>query len=138
MQVTNARDVVQEYLDAFSARDLSRCVEMYCEDASLFFPPATYEGKEAVKDWHEARFLADARLVRLDNITVSGDTITVQGSITSKKLKVWRITSITGRAIFQVRDGKIANLRFDLKAWNSFLGHSTATEVFHKKRNQDT
>ena len=138
MQVTNAQDVVQEYLEAFSERALARCVDMYSDDALVFFPPVTYEGKQAVKDWHEARFLADARLVRMDNMTVNGDTVVIQGSITSKKLKVWRIPSVSGRAIFQVREGKIASLRFDLKAWNSFLGRSTSTEAFRTKRTQDT
>lgn len=131
MQETDPKDLIQSYLDAFAARDLARCVEFYSDDAKIYFPPATYQGRQSLESWHQGRFDANAQLIRLDGIAVNGDVVTVQGAISSKRLKAWRLGSLSGRAAFKLHDGKIVELRFEMPSWNSFLGRGAPTdEVF--------
>lgn len=118
MQATDVQDVVRDYLDAFGARDLDRCVAMFGEGAVLHFPPTTYQGQKALEDWHRARFDANLQIVRVDEVSADGDTVTVDGVITSKRLKTWRIGNLSGRATFQIHDGKIADARFSPRTDN--------------------
>ncbi len=137
MQTLNAQDVVQSYLDAFGAQDLARCVDLFCDDATLFAPPVTYQGKQALEDWHRARFNANARIVRIDDVSAQDDVVTVQGAITSKRLKAWRINTLAGRATFKMRGDKIADVRFEPAGWKHFLGGASQLGVFRTQRDQD-
>lgn len=128
MQTADPKVIVQSYLDAFSARDLPRCVEFYSDDAKIHFPPTSYQGREPVTSWHKGRFDANAQLARIDNIAADGEVVTVQGAITSKRLKAWRIGQLAGRALFTVRDSKITELRFEMPGWSSLLGRGAPTE----------
>lgn len=114
MQTVGARDIVTQYIDAFNAQDLQRCVDLYDEQASLEFGPATYQGRKNLESWHRTRFGANLRLVRVDDISDDGDTIVIDAVITSSRLKALRIGTLAGRATFQVRDGKIVDARFGL------------------------
>ena len=118
MQTLSAQEVVQSYLDAFTARDLARCLEHFSGDAKVEFVTATYQGKGPLEEWHTARFGANAQVVRIDDIKTDGDIVTINGVVTSKRLKAWRITNLSGKAIFQVRDGKIAGVKFGLRNYN--------------------
>lgn len=118
MQATDVRDVVRDYLDAFGARDLDRCVSLFGENGVLHFPPTTYQGKKALEDWHRARFDANLQIVRVDEVCADGATVTVDGVITSKRLKTWRIGNLSGRATFQIQDGKIVDARFSPRTDN--------------------
>ena len=118
----SVQDVIQQYIDAFTARDLKRCVEMYDAEGVIRFPPATYRGKKALEDWHKARFAANLQLVRVDDMTVTGDKVTVDGVVTSNRLRAWRIGDLAGSATFEVRDGKIAHVQFGPRDHNLLEG----------------
>lgn len=124
MQTANAQDVVQSYIDAFAARDLLRCVDLYDEQATLTAGPARHQGKKELEEWHQARFDADLHVVRIDDIFSDGDSVTVEGVVTSNRLKAWRVGTLSGRAKFQIREGKIASLELGMRAYNPL-------ELFH-------
>ena len=118
MDTADAPDIVKEYLEAFEARDLERCMALYDEGATLEFGPGTYQGREQLEEWHEARFAAELKILHIDDVKVEGNTITVQAIITSKRLKLWHLNQTKASAKFQVRDGKIADLRFAARLGN--------------------
>ncbi len=118
MQDNAIQAVVQDYVDAFSARNLQRCVDLYGEQATLEYGAASYQGKKVLEDWHKERFANDLQIVSINDVTVDGDTVTVEGVITSKRLKAWRIGKLSGRATFLVRDGKIVNVHMSPRTDN--------------------
>jgi uncharacterized protein (TIGR02246 family) len=118
MQEVSVQDVVKEYMAAFEARDLDRCLSFFNDDATLEFVTATYHGKTQLAEWHNTRFSADVKITNLDDIKVDGEVVTINGVITSKRLKAWRINHLSGKAIFRVRNGKISELKFGLRNYN--------------------
>jgi ketosteroid isomerase-like protein len=101
--------LAEAYLDAFHKRDLERCVDFFSDDAAIDFNMTAYKGRQAIVDWHKDRFEADLKMLRLNSITVKGDTVTVDGVATSKRLVAWKAKSIAGRVTMRFVDGKIKN-----------------------------
>jgi ketosteroid isomerase-like protein len=99
--------LAEAYLDAFHKRDLERCVDFFSDDATIDFNMTAYNGRQAIVDWHKDRFEADLKMLRLNNISVKGDTVTVDGVATSKRLVAWKAKSIAGRVTMRFVDGKI-------------------------------
>ena len=110
--------LAEAYLDAFHKRDLERCVEFFSEDATIDFNMTAYKGRQAVIDWHKDRFEADLKMLRLNNITVKGDTVTVDGVATSKRLVAWKAKSIAGRVTMRFVDGKIKSGKLSARMTN--------------------
>jgi hypothetical protein len=104
---TDLKAVAQAYLEAFDARDLERCLGFFSDDATIDFNKTNYNGLQAITDWHKDRFAADLRLVRLNNISVNGDTVVVDAVASSKRLAAWKVKSISGRVTLRFVDGKI-------------------------------
>jgi ketosteroid isomerase-like protein len=99
--------LTRQYLDAFEARDLERCVGFFHEDATIDFQNTIYRGRKGIEDWHKDRFAANLKMIRLDSITVNGDTVLVDGAAASKRLAAWKISSLNGRITIRFEDGKI-------------------------------
>ncbi len=106
--------MVQDYLKAFDQRDLDRCLDFFDENGTVNFAASVFQGREAIKEWHEARFEADMRIARVDTISVEGDKVVVEGVITSNKLKAWQLDSLDGKVTILHRDGKAVEASFDL------------------------
>lgn len=104
---TDLKALAEAYLDAFHKRDLERCVDFFTDDATIDFNMTAYNGRQAVIDWHKERFEADLKMLRLNSISVKGDTVTVDGVATSKRLVAWKAKSIAGRVTLRFADGKI-------------------------------
>ena len=100
------RGLVEGYRDAFVRGDLDGCVSFFAEDATLRFLFGTYAGHEAIREWHEARFEADVKLLRIEQIAVSGDTVTAQVVASSRRLRVFRMDEVKGTMSFTVANGK--------------------------------
>ena len=101
--------LAQASLDAFDAQDLDRCLGFFSDDATIDFNKTVYNGRQAVADWHKDRFAANLKLVRLNNISVKGDTVVVDAVASSKRLAAWKLKSISGRVTMRFADGKITN-----------------------------
>jgi len=123
-QETDPRTVAEAYLQAFDGKDLARCLDFYDADATLFFGPGgVFRGKTSIEQWHKDRFAADFRLLSVGEIEVNGDTVTIQGVATSRKLRAFKINTLGGKGTFVIRAGKIAKAQFEGR-----LGASTSIE----------
>ena len=115
MQQTDIQATTMAYLDAFEARDLARCLDFYADDATLIFQTGHYEGKEAIERWHRDRFAADLRLVHLDGISVRGDSVKIDATATSNRLRAWKVPSIHGTVTLTFDNGKIKEAMFGVR-----------------------
>jgi|ERR1017187_2238926 hypothetical protein len=106
--------VLDGYLEAFRMRDLSRCTEFYAEGAILEFGGTYCRDRPCLERWHRERFASNLALLRIDNVFVNGNVVTVEGVVNSDRLETWGVAPLPGRAIFSIRDGKIAEARFGL------------------------
>ena len=104
---TDLKTLAQAYLDAFHARDMERCLAFFADDATVDFNKTMYSGKQGITDWHKDRFEADLKMIKMNSITVNGDTVVVDGSVTSKRLAAWRLKSLSGRVTMKFENGKI-------------------------------
>jgi len=104
---TDLKALTEAYLDAFHKRELERCVDFFSDDATIDFNMTAYKGRQAIVDWHKDRFEADLKMLRLNNISVKGDTVVVDAVATSKRLVAWKAKSIAGRITMRFADGKI-------------------------------
>ena len=111
MTATNV-PLLDAYLEAFRARDLERCIQCYAEGALLEFAGSSCRDRQALENWHRDRFLANVAVLRIDGVAADGAVVTVDGTVTSDRLKTWRISALPARAKFVLRDGKIAEARF--------------------------
>jgi len=124
-EIEDPQKVVEAYLQAFEARDLSRCVEFYDEEGLLIFgPPAfglgRFRGKEAIEQWHKDRFAGGMRVVKVEDIQVNSDTVTVKAVASSPVLKAIQLDDFRGTASFIIRQGKIKEVRLGLRTGYRF------------------
>ncbi len=120
--MTDPRDVIGAYLQAFDQRDLPRCMEFFAEDAAINFATGVYRGKQAIEEWHKDRFAAEFQVVRVDDVRAQGDAVMVDAVITSKVVKMWRFKSVSGTATFLFHEGKIKDAKFGLRTTIPFEG----------------
>ncbi len=112
--------VVRGYLQAFSDRDIARSVDYYADDATVSFMTGVFKGRKAIEEWHKERFAANLQITKLGQIKASGQTVTVDATITSDRLKQWKITTIAGKATFKVQQGKIKETKLNPRLANPF------------------
>jgi hypothetical protein len=107
--------VLDEYLEAFRLRDVSRCVAFYAEGAILEFGGTYCRDRPCLEKWHRERFASNLSVLQIGNAAVNGGIVTVDGVVSSDRLATWGVAPISGQATFNIRDGKIAEARFGLK-----------------------
>jgi len=107
--------VLEEYLEAFLARELMRCVDLYAEGAVLEFATTQCRNRPELEKWHRERFSANLELVQIEQARVEGAEVILEGVVTSDRLKAWRIGTLPVRAKFAFRGDKIASARFGLR-----------------------
>jgi ketosteroid isomerase-like protein len=115
----NLEETIKDYLDAFDARDLSRCVGFYADDAVIHFMSGIYNARPAIEEWHRDRFAANARILSVDGIQVSGDKVAVDIVMTSDRFQAWKVDSISARMNYEFQNGKITEARYGLRATSS-------------------
>jgi ketosteroid isomerase-like protein len=104
--------LTRAYLDAFEARDLERCLAFYTDEARIDFQMGVFQGRNGIEDWHRDRFAANLRLVRIESISVKGDTVIVEAIAASDRLTAWKIKSLSGRMTLRFGGGRIVEARF--------------------------
>src|SRR5579862_2153347 len=114
------KELAQAYLDAFHAQDMERCMEFFTDDSSVDFNMTVYTGRKAIADWHKDRFAANLKMVKMNSITVDGDTVTVDGAVSSKRLSAWRVKALSGRVTMRFEGGKIKHGKLAPRMTNPF------------------
>ena len=87
---------------------------------AMDFNKTMYTGRQGITDWHKDRFAADLKLVKKNSITVDGDTVTVDGAVSSKRLSAWRVKALSGRVTMRFENGKIKNGKLSPRMTNPF------------------
>lgn len=103
---------VKEYLEAFHARDLDRCMASFAGDAIIHFHTSTFSGRDELAGWHQERFEADLRMERMEAMSTEGDTVTIEASATSKRLRAWKLNTVSGIMTVRFAQDRIQELRF--------------------------
>lgn len=103
---------VKEYLDAFHKHDMDRCMAAFAGNAVIHFHTSTFSGHAELLEWHKERFDADLRMERMEAISTEGDTVTVEASATSKRLRAWKLNTVSGIMTVRFANGLIQELRF--------------------------
>jgi hypothetical protein len=111
---TDLETQARAYLKAFEARDVDQCMTFYDDNASLSFVQSAYKGKEQIQEWHNARFAADLRIVRLEKLTVDGNTVVLAAVVTSQRIKAWKLNTIRGTVTTMFEGSKIKDLKFEM------------------------
>lgn len=118
MTETNPKAIVETYLATFERHDADGCTSAFTSDAKISWLGGTYQGPEAIKQWHEDRFAANLKIIRRDDMQVQGNTVTADMVVTSDRLKTWRLSELGGRATLTLRDGKVEHAKFGLRFSN--------------------
>jgi uncharacterized protein (TIGR02246 family) len=113
---------IEAYLQAVAERDLARCMDLYAEDATLVFVNNRFQGRPAIEQWHKDRFANEFAVVKVHAIRPAGETAVLDATITSKRLRAWRIDTLSGRATLQFQGGKIKEIKMGLRPHNPFEG----------------
>ena len=85
------------------------------------FEDALYRGKQAIEEWHKERFVADLRVLDIEEVRPEGNEVIVTLIVASKNLKVWNINRLNGTIAFLFHEGKIQEARFSLGMHNPEL-----------------
>jgi len=107
--------MVKDYVEAFEARDLSRCLNFFHDDAELHFATGRFSGKKAIEQWHNDRFKGGMRLVEIEDIEVKDDTVIMHAVVTSPKLKLVRIDNFRGTGTFVIDQDKFKEVKMGLR-----------------------
>lgn len=121
-QDTGPQAVVEAYLEAFRERDLSRCLDFYADDAEIHFMDGVFKGKQAIEEWHRDRFAAELELVKVGKLRTEGGRVTSDVTVTSTRLRAWKIDKLAGKATVLVEQGKIKETRLSPRAYNPLEG----------------
>ncbi len=105
---------IQSYLEAFTQRDVARCMEFFGEDSTVHFAMGVYSGTSSIMEWHRARFDADLKVVQLESMAVDADQVVVEALVASKRLRALRINSIRVKGTFDFIDHRIREANFTL------------------------
>ena len=111
--------VIQSYIEAIRSGDLEKCMEFYADDAVLYFMTGVFRGKKSIEDWHRDRFKANFEIVKVDGIRSKADVVTLDASVTSSRLKTWKINRLGSRANFKMDQGKIREAKFAPRIQNA-------------------
>ena len=122
MHESDVQTIVRTYLQALDARDLSRCVDFFTDDATIEFQSGIFQGKQAIEEWHKMRFAVDFRVISIDGMRTQGDLVIVDAVATSKRLKAWKIKKLSGRVTLLLQHGKIRNAKFGIRMTNPLEG----------------
>lgn len=121
MQAENSlQEVVNNYLEAFEARDLTRCLAFFNDDAVLYFTTGRFPGKKAIEQWHQDRFKGGMRIKEIEEVEIQDNTVVVHAVATSPKLKLVRIDDLRGTASFVINQGKFSEVRMGLRRGYTF------------------
>ena len=116
------RTVVEGYLQALGQRDVERCLSYFAEDATIYFQSGVFNGRKAIEDWHRDRFAVNFQVTDVSEMKVDGDTVVVEASIASDRLRAWKINKLAGKATLRLQQDRITEARLAPRTYNPFEG----------------
>ena len=117
---TDSRALIEKYIQAFEARNVAACLECFSENATLDFQGTLYTGRADIENWHNERFAANLRILRMESVTLNGDTATVDVEISSDRLAAWKVKALKGRITIRLEDGRFKEGKLAARMTNLF------------------
>jgi hypothetical protein len=74
----------------------------------------------ALPSWHADRFAANLKMIEMNSMTVEGDTVIVDGAVSSKPLATWRLKALSGRVTMCFENGEIKQGKPSPRTTNPF------------------
>jgi hypothetical protein len=108
------------YMAAFDERDVEKCLAFFADDAVVHFQDVEYQGRDALREWHNERFAANLRLSKIDNVRVKGETVTVDAVASSDRLAAWKIKSLKSRIEAKFAGDLIEEVKLTARMTNMF------------------
>ncbi len=121
MRESELEGTIREYMKAFESRDLARCLEFYSENATIHFQDTRYRGRQAIEEWHNDRFLADLKILDIEDVRVEENEVILDVVVASETLKEWTIDRLNGSISFHFQQDRIDEAKFSLRAHNPEL-----------------
>lgn len=118
MEQVETRELVDGYLKAFESRDIESCLGFFDSDARVEWMMGTYSGRESIEEWHKDRFAAGLKILKVNGVNVQDSVVTLDVTVTSKRLSAWRMPSLGGRVTVELENGKIHRTKFAAKSIN--------------------
>lgn len=116
------RAAVEGYLQALSQRNLEGCLSYFAEDATIYFQAGVFSGRKAIEDWHRDRFAVSFQVLDVSDMKIDGDTVVVDASITSDRVRAWKINKLAGKATLRFEQDRIKEARLAPRTYNPFEG----------------
>lgn len=118
MEQENTRELIDSYLKAFESQDVESCLAFFDSDAKVEWMMGTYAGKASIEEWHKDRFAAGLKILRVNGVKIQDSLVTIDVTVTSKRLSAWRMPSLGGRVTVELANGKIQRTKFAAKSIN--------------------
>lgn len=118
--MADLESITRDYLAAFDARDIEKCLTFFADDASIDFQNVEYEGLESIREWHQERFNANLRLSKIENVRIKGNAVTIDAVASSDRLKAWKISSLKSRIEAKFEGEKIQEAKLSARITSMF------------------
>ena len=115
MEENKLETITQNYLQAYDQRDLPACISFFAPDAVIHFAMGVYRGTEAIEGWHQDRFDADFRVIKVERIRLKRNKVIIDGVISSKVGRSWGFETLAGTGTFFFENEKIKQMKFGLR-----------------------
>lgn len=122
MENKEIETIIRDYFEAVDNQDLEKCTAYFDDDATIKFQTGVFQGKQAIREWHNDRFKAELRVLSINKIDVNKNRAEVDGVVTSKRLKAWKINKLSGKAVFYFENGKINKSEIGMRIYNPLEG----------------
>jgi ketosteroid isomerase-like protein len=113
---------IKDYLGAFEKHDLDRCLGFFADDATVSFMGGVFKGRSAIEEWHKERWSADLKITNVGQVKVKDQTVQLEVTVTSKRLKAFLVNNMGGRAMVRFDQGKIREMKLAPRMANIFGG----------------
>ncbi len=112
--MSEAKDVVQEQVDAFNARDVERFAACYADEAIIVGPDGAVmvQGRPAIQEYYGDPFQRSPELhAEIPTRIAVGDVVIDEERVSGVVAEGWP-SSLHAAAAYHVTDGKIDRVQF--------------------------
>ncbi len=109
------KETVEQFVSAFEARDLEKCLAFFSPDACVHFLGDDYVGTEALRSWIQERFDVNLRIVKLRGIDIQEGKAILRGELDSDRIRAWPASGISGIMTIEFdEEGRFKDMKFGM------------------------
>jgi hypothetical protein len=107
---------VEEFIAAFEARDLEKCIGFFTEDGCVHFLGDDISGRDALRSWLQERFDVNLTIVKLRGIDVQENKAILKGELDSDRIRAWPASGVSGIMTIEFEGDLFKDFSFGLGA----------------------